>query len=891
MLKTKYIILYFIFLLCSAKVWSTHIVGGELYYEHIGGNQYEVTLKVYRDCGPTNINGTGFDEFAAVGIFENGSLHDLLDMSLFNASVNFVPVVLDNPCFIVPPDLCVEEAVYTDIISLPPSANGYDLVYQRCCRNPSIINIIFPEDAGVTFWAHIPGTDELDGNNSSPVFDNFPPVSLCTGAQFFFDHAATDPDGDSLVYEFCTPLHGASPDFPAPSPPEPPPFIDVTWEAGYSDAYPIDSDPPFEINPETGFITGTATQTGQYVMGVCVKEYRDGVFLSQSTRDFQFNVSICDPNVTTTIPEQTQFCDGLTFEFDNITTNANDFYWDFGDPNSDTDFSTDPSPTYTYSDTGTYVVTLIANPGWTCADTAYAEYEVFPLINPGIINSNFECIDDVGYFDFEAEGAFGSNADFSWTFETSNGDIISELQNPNQIIFSDPGDYQISLTIFDNDCESSVEESFSVPEPPVAGIIAQDDFCNGFTYDFQNSSTNSEEYYWDFGVLEAQNDFSIEDEPSFTYPGNGNYQVTLTASAPMTCPDVTSTNVEIFTLLDPNYPELDPQCFEGNSYDFEAQGSQEPNAVFFWDFGPFASPQTSTLENPNNVVFSEPGDYEVTLTISENGCEESFTDIVEVIQNPSIGFSIENMAGCAPYNAHFINDSWADGQIFYLWNFGDGQTSTASDPYHIYENTGSYDVTLTITTSGGCAEILTMTLEDVVTVYPTPIADFEANPKIVNILESTVFITDNSIGSTSCTYIVSDGTQLDDCNTSHTFTEGGYFEITQYVVNSYGCTDRAVILVGVEGFLFYAPNAFSPNDDGINDVYLPSTIGATSYELIIYNRWGEVFFETNDYREAWTGNVKGGEHFAQDGVYIYHVVIHDLLGKPHEYTGHITLFR
>jgi gliding motility-associated-like protein len=91
--------------------------------------------------------------------------------------------------------------------------------------------------------------------------------------------------------------------------------------------------------------------------------------------------------------------------------------------------------------------------------------------------------------------------------------------------------------------------------------------------------------------------------------------------------------------------------------------------------------------------------------------------------------------------------------------------------------------------------------------------------------------------------------------------------------------------------MFYAPNAFTPNNDGQNDIWLPSTIGVTKYHLLIHNRWGEVIFETRDPKEPWLGNINEGEHYAADGVYIYHAVIEDLLKLPHEFTGHISVVR
>jgi len=219
----------------NIQVSATHIVGGEFYYEHQGGNDYLVTLIVYRDCGPDNVNDTGFDDTAPIGVYAGSTFYDTYYFSLSNAMVNFVPLSLDNPCFTPPLDLCVEQAIYQEVITLPDNAVGYDLVYQRCCRNNSIVNIVDAADSGISIYSHVPGTDEVEGNNSAPIFNNSPTVALCLGAEFFFDHSATDADGDELTYEFYAPYLGGGPDgvppgldSPSPDPPSAPNFPSVS---------------------------------------------------------------------------------------------------------------------------------------------------------------------------------------------------------------------------------------------------------------------------------------------------------------------------------------------------------------------------------------------------------------------------------------------------------------------------------------------------------------------------------------------------------------------------------------------------------------------------------------------------------------------------------------
>ena len=200
----------------SLLAGATHLVGGEIYYTHLGGDQYLVTLKVYRDCGPANTLGTGFDDQVYIGMWDgSGTIgnNDVLTIPLTQSNVSSVPVVLGNPCGTPPPDLCIEQAIYSTTVTLPSNASGWDLMWQRCCRNPSISNLQNfggTENPGATFLTHVPGTSQGAGaaNNSSPVFQELPPVAVCANFDFTWDHSAIDLDGDELVYSFCAPWTG-----------------------------------------------------------------------------------------------------------------------------------------------------------------------------------------------------------------------------------------------------------------------------------------------------------------------------------------------------------------------------------------------------------------------------------------------------------------------------------------------------------------------------------------------------------------------------------------------------------------------------------------------------------------------------------------------------------
>ncbi len=263
LLKRIYILLFFS-ILCNAALLATHIVGGEIFYDYLGNDDYRVTIKVYRDC----FNGVApFDNPLSLGIYDShGTLvrNELVSLPGYTK----LPPTLNNPCFQPPTNVCVEEAIYTVVVKLPPIAGGYYLAYQRCCRNKTISNLISPGLVGSTYFTQVLDPAIVTINNS-PRFKNFPPLFLCAGVPLVFDHSATDADGDSLAYELCDPYLGADSASPMPSPPMPPPYTNVPFKAPYSGTYPMSAKPPISINPKTGLLTGTPNMIGQWVVGVC----------------------------------------------------------------------------------------------------------------------------------------------------------------------------------------------------------------------------------------------------------------------------------------------------------------------------------------------------------------------------------------------------------------------------------------------------------------------------------------------------------------------------------------------------------------------------------------------------------------------------------------------
>lgn len=278
--------------------FSTHVVGGSLTYVYNGGSNYTITLKLYRDCGPGTAALPGSVTIQIVGA--NGvPFNPSKNVTINLTSVTNIAPVFD-PCAIPPnPSPCVEEAIYTTTVNnLPPNATGYHMYFQICCRNGSILNITNPGSTGESFYANIPGSAFVP--NSDPVFKFFPPLFICVNKPFTFDHSAIDANGDSLVYSLYQPYNNPAPTFPGNIAT----FTPVTYVGAYSATNPLGG--PFSINSSTGLLTGTPGTLGQFVVGVKVKEYRNGVYIGETIRDFQFNVVNCpQPPPSLAVPNAT----------------------------------------------------------------------------------------------------------------------------------------------------------------------------------------------------------------------------------------------------------------------------------------------------------------------------------------------------------------------------------------------------------------------------------------------------------------------------------------------------------------------------------------------------------------------------------------------------------
>jgi gliding motility-associated-like protein len=629
-------------LCCLQATRATHIIGGELYYDCLGGNTYRITLKVYRDCF---LGQAPYDDPAKITVWSGvGGYMQVIEIP-FPGSTN-VPFISSNPCFQAPANVCVEQAIYQTTVTLPNSPSGYIFAYQRCCRNNTIVNLVDPGNTGATYTERVPASDLC---NNSPRFTNFPPIALCIGEPLVFDHSAIDPDGDSLVYQLCSTYEGASPTDPEPYSTSTPPFSNITFQPPYSSGYPIASTPAAAIDPITGILTVKPTQLGQYVVGVCVSEYRNGVLIGTHSRDFQFNVTNCLSNVQSVNELPASFvqvgnvyesCDGLTVPFENNSVNASYYYWDFGVPVITSDTSVAFQPSFTYPNSGTYTIMLVANPGYFCADTDYVTIHIREEMDIDFNAPPGQCI-DLNSYDFIANGIIPAGTLFNWNFGPSAVPTTSNTQNTLGVNFTNDGIYTVTLAADYDGCLDTAIHDIIVYGHPTVTIDVDTTGCVNYDAHFTatvDTAYNDLLYNWTFGDGNTSN---LEDPVNIYYTAN-TFSVTFQLVSLTGCKDTIIINK-------PNWITVYPVPTAG----FTVEPTEQ--SIFFPHFYITQNPSPDVVDcwmdyDDGNLInacnngwytYLDTGHYNVTQYVYNNfGCPD--TAIVPIVVRPEFVFNIPN---------------------------------------------------------------------------------------------------------------------------------------------------------------------------------------------------------------------------------------------------------
>ena len=427
--------------------------------------------------------------------------------------------------------------------------------------------------------------------------------------------------------------------------------------------------------------------------------------------------------------------------------------------------------------------------------------------------------------------------------------------------------------------------------------------------------------------------------PTFTTVNNSASTIVTTFSVNATLnncqgPDATF-NITVFPNPIAKFTYT-PHICEGNPTNFTDQSTIGGGlAINAWSWSimnggtmiPF-----STSQNPQYTVTPAGWDL-VELTVYSNSvpsCSATVTDSVHVNPDPAANFVGVNLKGCPNVNTAFTDLSTiTTGAITtWNWNFGNGQLSNSQlPPPQVYTNNSAtnikyYSVSLTVTSDSGCTN--TKSIPNYIQVYPVPIADFTWGPSTANLNDPSITFVNQAIGyapypiaTSPPVYqygqygvqynigdIYSSATNIIDNSTSFSHSYNYFdpndllqtYNVTQWVINQYGCTDSVTKPVEIQPIVtFYIPNAFTPNGDGKNEGFkgIGEGIDTTTYNMWIFDRWGLMIYYTQDLNTTWNGCMHGdsGKPILQEDVYVWKVKFNDIFGTQHEYHGTVTLVK
>ena len=286
---------------------------------------------------------------------------------------------------------------------------------------------------------------------------------------------------------------------------------------------------------------------------------------------------------------------------------------------------------------------------------------------------------------------------------------------------------------------------------------------------------------------------------------------------------------------------------------------------YWWDLG---NGNTSTLNIPT-VTYATAGNYTVTLQASNAyGCTDTVTHDLTLYNRPIAAMG-NPLSACVGTPVQFSNQSLHG--LEHLWHLGDGTTSASYQPEYVYALPGKYDVTLVVS-NPGCSD--TLQIMEFVNIYPVPVAFFSLLPDTITTANPVIQVLSEQPSPNACTYYLPDGNTIHQCK-AQTVLEGvdlGPQTILLVVTNEFGCQDSASHSVMVlEGVTLFVPNAYTPNVDNENEIFYAYGTGIKTFEMTIFDRWGNIVFRTDDIKQGWNGKNKTGQTVKQD-VYILSLI-------------------
>ena len=859
-----------LFILLSFSVKASHITGGEMHYVFNSINnglyQYTFTLKLFQRCG----SGRQFPNPTIISIFDKTTNGRVNDMSVQISSTTNIAITNPDPCISNPPSVCYDVAFYTFSVALPPSAMGYILASQVNFRINGITNISSGNNIGATYSAEIPGTTVVNGpQNNSANFTGSDLVVVCANNNFSYSFAAQDIDGDELRYSFCAAYASNTSSGGGASPTGTPPFQPVPYGSPFNEFAPLGT--LVQINSATGLITGIAPDVGIYVVTVCVDEVRNGVVIARQRKDLQINIADCSIAAATLLPEYMLCRNSQTITIGNQSNSplivSTD--WEFlNNANNIIYSSSGTTATCTFPTIGVYTVKLVINRNQPCSDSTTSLIRVFPGFIPDFISTGI-CFTKPTVFLDNTTSVFGTPNSWTWDFgEASAALDISSVPNPTYT-YPSMGIKNVQLIATDSKgCRDTVYKNVSIIDKPPIGLLFRDTLiCKNDNLLMQASGAGNFSWTPPVNIINANTA-----TPTVSPVTNTRYYVNLDNNGCFNSDSILISVVNGVSLQ----AMADTTICRGDTIQLRtiSDGLQ-----YAWT--PAAQFINPMVQNPlaisNNVITN----YQVTASIG--GC--SATDIIVVttvpypLVNAGADFSICYNT-IAQLNGVTNAGSWQWTPVNLVSN------PNILNPISNPPRTTNY--MLTSFDTRGCPKPSWDTVR--VTVLPKMKVS-AGNDTAVILNQPLQLIATGGINYDwiPATYL----SAADIANPVAVFpfpAAGIRYKLLAF--NTQGCKDSATINIKVFKTqpIVYVPSAFTPNNDGKNDLLRPIAVGIKNIDnFTIYNRWGQLLFSTKINGDGWDGKIKGVAQAT--GTFVWTVKAIDYTGNVYFQKGIATLIR
>ena len=525
---------------------------------------------------------------------------------------------------------------------------------------------------------------------------------------------------------------------------------------------------------------------------------------------------------------------------------------------------------------------IVINLDNNCSDTLDQIVEIYPLPIADF-TANEACL---GYPTIYTNNSSANVV--NWEYTMNDGIGNSSLPSPNYI-YQNSGIFHPNLVVIsDFGCTAAHSIILEVNDLPVADFLVENN-CIGEENIFTDLSTisNGNISNWEY-VFGDSTINGLSPNELHQYTLSGVYNVTLNVTSDKGCESYVIKETKVFDapIIDFTSEQF---CFGIPTSFTNFSTLNNGNIITFdWDFGDDIG--ATSFKHPN-YTFSKSGAYSVTLSAtSDLGCVSSLMQNITIFELPSTAFSTD-ITACLGDKTRFTDHSISANSsiISWEWNIGDGTIFAIQNATHQYDYAGNFDVTLTVITSQGCTH--DTTIANAVEVFNNPIADFNASSYNTTELTSEINFYNNSSGANSYFWNFDNSMTSHETNPTIDFSDIRVYDVLLQVVSADGCEGEIIKTINITPqFTLYTPNAFTPNGDGNNDIFLSEGNGVDSFEMIVFDRWGGIVFESSDIEYGWNG-LDASAKSVGIGTYMYHISLYDYNGKLWIYNGELNLMR